>query len=295
MKTLKQMIFKSLILTGFTWQWPSISLDLFIPSEGKIDMNKIVEHNKKAWDLSVEAKNRWTIIASDEEIQKARDGKAEIVLSPIKVVPKEWLRKLPEKKILGLASGGGQQGPILAAAGADVTIADLSPKQLMQDRQAAEKYQLKIETVETSADDLSMFSDNSFDLVVNPCSNCFFENLEPVWKEVSRVLKTDGEIIYCFLNPISYQFDFEKKDRGEFKLKYAQPYSDSTSLSLEDQERYIGAESPLEFGHTLTDQMQLLLQQGFVIIDFYEDHFGGEDPADKFFPQMICIRAKKIK
>lgn len=50
-----------------------------------------------------------------------------------KSIPKNWFPTLEGLKILCLASGGGQQGPILAAAGADVTVVDISQKQLEQD------------------------------------------------------------------------------------------------------------------------------------------------------------------
>jgi hypothetical protein len=50
-------------------------------------------------------------------------------------------------EVLCLASGGGQQGPILAAAGAKVTVFDNSANQLVQDRLVADRDGLTIETV----------------------------------------------------------------------------------------------------------------------------------------------------
>ena len=82
--------------------------------------------------------------------------------------------------VLCLAAGGGQQGPILAAAGADVTVFDNSPRQLAQDRLVADRDGLAIRTIEGDMADLSAFADASFDLVVHPVSNVFAADVRPV-------------------------------------------------------------------------------------------------------------------
>lgn len=97
-----------------------------------------------------------------------------------KMVPKNWFPPLKDLKILGLASGGGQQGPILATLGADVTIFDNSEKQLQQDKIISDKFNLDIKTVQGDMKDLSDFADDSFDLIFNPCSIVFVDNVLPV-------------------------------------------------------------------------------------------------------------------
>ena len=104
----------------------------------------IVNHNKLAWDNYVDKKDRWTIPVSEEQLEKAKSGDLDIVLTPEKSVPRNWFPDLKGLKILGLASGGGQQGPILATLGADVTIFDNSEKQLQQDRNLSDKYDLYV-------------------------------------------------------------------------------------------------------------------------------------------------------
>ena len=69
----------------------------------------------------VEAGNKWTIPVSSDDISAARRGDWDIVLTPTKPVPHQWFSVLTDLDVLCLASGGGQQGPILAAAGANVT------------------------------------------------------------------------------------------------------------------------------------------------------------------------------
>lgn len=255
----------------------------------------VVSHNKKAWDLNVEMGIRWSTIVSEEEIQKAKEGNPRIIMTPTKAVPLEWMGELKNKNILGLASGGGQQGPLLAAAGAKVTIVDLSPKQLEQDQKAAEKYGLEIKTVETKASDLSMFADESFDLIINPVSNCFFEDLNPVWDECARVLKADGKLIWGFNNPVAYLFDYDLANfKDKFHLKYKQPYSDLDSLSEEEKKKFLATENPLEFGHSLELQIGELLKRGFMLGGLYEDYWDDETEAlNNYFPQFITGLAIK--
>ena len=87
----------------------------------------VISHNAEAWDLHVKNAWQWTVPVSHEEIEAARAGLFSILLTAKKPVPREWFpEELAGLKILCLASGGGQQAPILAAAGADVTVFDNS-------------------------------------------------------------------------------------------------------------------------------------------------------------------------
>lgn len=150
----------------------------------------IFSYNKNAWNSEVESGNPWTVPVDAETIQRARAGDWRILLTPTKSVPDKWLCSVSGKKVLCLASGGGQQGPILAAAGAEVTVLDASERQLAQDRNVAERDGLPLSTILGTMTDLSRFKDGSFDLIVHPVSNCFVEDVRPVWTEAYRVLKS---------------------------------------------------------------------------------------------------------
>jgi 2-polyprenyl-3-methyl-5-hydroxy-6-metoxy-1,4-benzoquinol methylase len=99
----------------------------------------VLKHNKKAWDYKVMEQSIYTRPVDEKTIKESKNGKWEITVTTHKHVPKNWLPKsIKGLKILCLASGGGQQGPILAAAGADVTVMDLSENQLKQDKIVAQ-------------------------------------------------------------------------------------------------------------------------------------------------------------
>src|SRR5690242_4949424 len=99
----------------------------------------IQEYNRRAWDRQAESGNRWTIPVGPEVTAAARRGDWHIHLTPTKPVPRDWFPPLPGLDVLCLAAGGGQQGPVLAAAGANVIVFDNSPAQLARDRMVAER------------------------------------------------------------------------------------------------------------------------------------------------------------
>ena len=246
--------------------------------------------NREAWNRLVDAGDRWTIPVNAEEIARARLGDWSILLTPTRPVPRSWFpADFSGVSILCLASGGGQQGPILAAAGATVTVFDNSPKQLGQDRMVAEREGLDIRTIEGDMADLSMFDDEVFDLIFHPCSNCFAANVRPVWREAYRVLRKGCDLLAGFANPIRYVFDEQLGEQGQLVVRHGLPYSDMTSLDDSERERVM-ERGPLQFGHTLEDQIGGQLDARFVINGMYEDRFpeDDEDLASRFFATCIA-------
>ena len=228
-------------------------------------------------------------------IQKARDGQWEISLTYKKPVPYDWFPELKGLRVLCLASGGGQQGPILAAAGSRVTVFDNSKKQLDQDRYVAGRDHLDIQTVKGDMRDLSAFSNGSFDLVVHPVSNGFIPNVLVVWKEAYRVLTSKGILMSAFGNPLLHIFDEEQCEKGILKVSHSIPYSDVESLPKKQLERKLKTKKPLEFGHTLEDQIKGQIDAGFIITGFYEDNFGGDELIDRYINTLIAVRGEKVR
>lgn len=255
----------------------------------------VQSHNRTAWNQNVEAGSRWTQPVSSAEIEAARQGRFEIVLTPQKPVPADWFPPLASTPTLCLAGAGGQQAPILAAAGAIVTVFDNSPKQLEQDRMVADRDGLAIQCVEGDMVDLSHFDDASFDLIFHPCSNTFVPNVIPVWRECSRVLKPGGTLLSGFTNPVRYIFDDERKENGNLQVKYKLPYSDLDYVAEPHIQQIIQDGDAMEFGHTLDDQIGGQLTAGFLLGGFYEDRYAEEDgdPVSQFMPTFIATRATK--
>ena len=253
----------------------------------------IRSYNRDAWNKEVEeGNNRWTQPVTSEIIAKSKRGEFSIVLTENIPVPHRWFPPLKGADVLCLASGGGQQGPVLAALGANVTVFDNSPAQLKQDQLVAEREALPIRTVEGDASDLSIFANDSFDLVFNPCSTVFMADVRAVWKECSRVLRRGGILMTGSMNPTHYIFDLFKMDEGVLEVAHQIPYSDLTSIPKEDLDEQIEKGLPVEFGHSLTDLLGGQLDAGFVITDMYEDYML-ESPLHNYHPSYIATRAVK--
>jgi SAM-dependent methyltransferase len=173
---------------------------------------------------------------------------------------------------------------------ADVTVFDNSPVQLAQDRLVADREGLEIETVLGDMADLGVFPEARFDLIVHPVSNVFAPDVRPVWREAFRVLRPGGSLLAGFMNPVQYLFDDIGLERGELRVAHRIPYSDIAGLTDEDRARLVEEGRPLEFGHTLGDQIGGQTAAGLVLTGFYED-IDPESVLGEHIPSYIATRA----
>lgn len=254
----------------------------------------IVKFNKRAWDHQVDAKNQWTLPVSSEQVAKARLGEWQVLLTPTKPVPRDWFPAMKGLKVLALASGGGQQAPLFAAAGAEVTVFDNSPRQLEREKEVADRDGLTIQTVEGDMMDLSNLADESFDFIFHPCSNCFVPDVRKVWQGAYRVLRPGGMMVAGFCSPVGFMMDPELEKQGILQVKYKIPYSDSSSITEEERVRFYGEMEPLTFGHTLEDLIGGQTDAGFAITGYYEDSWKGQGAIHDYINCFMATRATKF-
>jgi SAM-dependent methyltransferase len=255
-----------------------------------------LEHNREAWDRQVARGNRWTVPVGPAEIAAARRGAWSVLLTATRAVPRDWFPRDMACDLLALAAGGGQQGPLLAAAGARVTVYDLAPAQLARDREVADREGLDLATVRGDMADLSAFADASFDLVCHPVANCFVPDPAPVWRECARVLRPGGALLAGFMNPAYYVFDDERAEKEHvLDARHRLPYADADDRDPAALARQLAGGWPLEWSHTLTAQLGGQGAAGLVITDLYEDVFPPDEgePVSEFMPTMIATRAVK--
>ncbi len=213
----------------------------------------------------------WSRPATAEQLQNARSGKLELLFGCDGAIPTEWLGDLRGKKVLCLAGAGGLQGPLLACAGAEVTVLDLSERMLARDREIAAREGLNIRIEHGNMCDLSRFADRSFDLVLNPPSLFYVPDVMPVFREVYRVLKKGGSFIMIATNPIAYVCDYDES-LGCYKAVNRMPYC---SADHADQGDWI------EYGHTMESYIGGQLQCGFVLTGYKESQM--EDITELYF------------
>jgi SAM-dependent methyltransferase len=229
-------------------------------------------HNRLAWNRESRAGGVWSVAVDAATIAAAREDRWSVVLTPKKPVPRAWFDVLDGADVLCLASGGGQQAPVLAAAGARVLSFDLSEEQLSKDRGVAARDGLDVVCVQGDMRDLRCLPDASFDLVFHPVSNLFVPDVSPVWRECHRVLRPGGRLLAGFMHPALWLFDHDAADAGApLEVRYRLPYDDVSQLPPDRlADRLAGAE-PLEHSHSLEAQIGGQLAAGFVLAGLYED------------------------
>ncbi len=259
-------------------------------------MTDYLSNNQKAWDYQATTDSPWSQPVSNHEIEQAKQGQWEVHLTP-KALPSHWLDDIQDKSILCLASAGGQQAPILAAAGANVTVFDFSEKQLDKDRFVAQRNHLKLNAIQGDMRDLSIFSDASFDYVFHPISNLYIPDVNPVWSECYRVLKSNGRLLSSFFNPVVFIGDRNPNhlQTGIIKPCYTMPFREMDILTAEQLLEKESRQEALVFGHSLTDLIGGQCKAGFQMIDFYEDwQPNPRFVVDKYLPTFLATYSKKV-
>lgn len=210
----------------------------------------------------------WGKPITHEEYLKALKGEYKLYLTPTKEIPKDWLKDIKGKKILGLASGGAQQMPILTALGANCTILDYSDLQLKSEKEVSIREGYNINIVKADMSKPLPFKDNEFDMIIHPVSNIYIEEVEPLFKECYRILKKGGVLLGGYDNGINYLVDDTEK-----KIVWEMPFN---PLKNNKQKEFILSEDcGYQFSHSLTDNIGGQLKAGFRILDIYEDTNGG--------------------
>jgi len=249
-------------------------------------VTNILEHNRKAWDAeSTGGESPWSVPVDSGTIARAKQGQWEVFVTPLTPVPAAWFDGVAGKRVLALASGGGQQVPVLAAAGADVTSFDLSAEQLAKDALVAKREALDIRLEQGDMADLSRFADGAFELIVHPVSNVFAADVLAVWRECYRVLVPGGRLIAAFMNPDFFLFDHDALEQGgALEVRYALPFASSRDLPPHLYDQRVDRGEAFEFSHSLEHQIGGQLAAGFTLNGFLEDRWS--DSATALNPYM---------
>jgi SAM-dependent methyltransferase len=245
-------------------------------------------HNRRAWDELVVKKQCFTRPARDEDF-----------VDPLgKVDPLGWLGgDIRGRALLCLAAGGGKHGPLYAAAGASVTVVDLSPAMLELDRQVAAERRIELRTVEASMDAMPMLTTASFDLVIHPVSTCYVPQIGRVYREIARIMRPGGLYISQHKTPTSLQADTAAGPRG---YELVEPYYRTGPLPP-----VVGSphreEGTLEYLHRWEELLGHMCQAGFAIEDLVEPLHAKADSVrgdfghrSQFVAPYVRIKARRM-
>jgi len=247
-----------------------------------------LDHNQRAWDERVRRHERHTRTILPRDL-----------LDPLPILdPENWLAgNVRGKTVLCLASGGGLQSAMFAAAGAIVTVVDLSSAMLDQDREVAARHKLKVLALQASMDDLSMFPAGAFEIVLQPVSTCYVPDIGTVFREVARVTCEGAIYISQHKQPASLQADTLPNERG---YVIAEPADRTGPLPpvLPCHHREADA---IEYLHPWRAIIGGMCRAGFVIEDFVEPNPGASVLAERgtfehrcaFLPPYAKIKARR--
>lgn len=257
-------------------------------------MNKIdyVSYNADTWDKINDCLVDKATAISHEDYIAATNGALNVSLAGVKTVPKEWFPVLKGASVLALACGGGQQCPVFVAHGAKVTVTDISNSQLAKEKYVSEREGYDISIVRTDLSKPFPLADNSFDMIFNPISNCYIEDIMPMWRECARVIRSGGVLMAAFCKEELFLFEPDFKSEDVLISRHTLPFNPLKDLSEEKIKEKNDTHMPLAFSHSLTEQLGGLIKSGFEITDIYEDCDGG-GLIDKYMNAYVAVRAVK--
>ena len=242
--------------------------------------------NAKTIDRWIDEGWQWGKPISHETYLKALAGEWDVLLTPTKPVPHEWLGNLHDKKILGLACGGGQQMPIFAALGADCTVLDYSSRQIEMEHLVAQREQYTIRIIQADMTKPLPFDDGEFDIIFHPVSNCYVEDVCAIWKECYRILKRGGYLLSGVDHYINHIVD-----ENETTIINSLPFN--PLKNPEQMQQLQQSDSGVQFSHSLEEQIQGQLDAGFRLLNLYEDTNGEGRLHDLQIPTFLAMRSVK--
>ena len=242
--------------------------------------------NAQTIDRWIEEGWEWGIPIDHETYLNAVNGKWDVLLTPTKFVPHAWFGELKKKKVLGLASGGGQQMPIFAALGADCTVLDYSERQLASEAMISQREGYHIHIVRADMTKPLPFENEEFDLIFHPVSNCYVAEVMPIFKECYRVLKPGGILLCGLGNEVNYLVNDD-----ETAITNTMPF---IPLMNEQQRKQLEEDDcGMQFSHNVEEQLGGQLEAGFVLTNIYGDTNGEGRLHEMNVETYLATRAVK--
>ena len=198
------------------------------------------------------------------------------------VYPRRVVHDIRGKRVLCLASGGGQQSAVFGLLGAHVTVLGISEGQLQGDRVAATHYGYDVTLVKGDMRNLSMFLDASFDLVYQQISICFVPDVREVYQQVRRILIAGGTYAVAHINPAVFPTSFTGGSNGWEGSGYriAERYvGGPVRVTADGVENMCEGEPTGEYRHLLKDIFGGLIEAGFRICEVVEDPRHLAEPS----------------
>lgn len=218
-----------------------------------------VSHNARAWNA-----------LAREGVPLAQPARDDELANPLATVdPAGWLGgDIRGWRVLCLAAGGGRHSALYAAAGAEITVVDISDEMLALDRAVARERGFDARLVQTSMDELSMFVAGEFDLVIHPVSTCYVADVAPVFAAVARVTRPGGLYVSQHKSPTSLQATL-RPEGATGSYAFAERYYREGPLPPAEPSR-LRERGTLEYLYRWEELLGGICRAGFAIEDVLE-------------------------
>jgi SAM-dependent methyltransferase len=253
------------------------------------DGRSYVDVNRQAWAYWAKSGTHTSKPVEQEDLVRARE-----TLDPWGWLPWDRIRR-----VLCLASAGGQQAPLFASLGCEVTLVDISPDQLNLDRAVAADLGLSLEILEGDMLDLGLLKGRRFDLVFQPTSACYVPDVNQLYGEVAKALTKDGLYLVEHWSPTQMQLEGPMTwDGTAYRMIHPQGSGRPIPWQLELPDG-TGTLNTWHYIHRLQDLVGGLIRAGFTIHELAERPLGDPEAEQgtpehlaTFVPSFIRILAK---
>ena len=201
------------------------------------------------------------------------------------------LGNLEGKRVLELGCGGAQCSIAFAKQGATAIGVDFSGEQLAFARRLVDREGVKVELREGDLADLAFLRADTIDVVFSAYAFGFVDDLGRVFRQVHRVLKEDGPLVFSLPHPAYDMID----DDSDQPLLIRRSYFDRSPIDY----TWNGIEFT-DYHHTFEDLFTALLRSGYRVDTVLEPEPTTSGPRSQHWretfrtvPRTLIVRARK--
>ena len=193
------------------------------------------------------------------------------------------LGQVADKRVLELGCGSGVNSVALGAQGARPIGLDFSPDCLSGARRLADRAGIRVEFHEGDLADLAFSRAETVDMVFSGYALGLVEDVNRVFRQVHRVLKSGCPLVFSLPHPAYDMFDEADQDPPVV----TRSYFDATRIAL-------GSDEPPLFGyhHTVADVFVGLTRANFRVDTILEPEPRAPEAAG-WVPRTLIMRARK--
>jgi ubiquinone/menaquinone biosynthesis C-methylase UbiE len=198
--------------------------------------------------------------------------------------------------VLEIGSGSCNCGIALAKQGAKVTCLDISENQLLIGRELARKAAVHIEQIVADMTDLSKVPSGSMDLVLSISALMYVENIDRVFSEVNRVLRTGGRLIFSTNHPVMMAIgatELWPEEESDSKYNYRGPIV--WKWKEEDDFYFTSYRRPMmDYVNTLNKNAFRILRMEESLPKIEDTDWNDVEKSIRMrFPSVLVIEARK--